>query len=530
MSVIASLESKENELEKFATEVLEEIYQNWAGKKDEVETEKIYNKYSHLFEKKNITSVKRLLSTASRKDLMTMNHHSHARNNDDIAVVSQDLERRGRYLLVQLASGFLDRRVARISDKIETIETKKEVVFDGEKIPYRQALVMMVKEGNRQRRKKLYGIQNQVTEELNPLYERRMVMLHNLARSLGFKSYYDMFSKLKKINYQKFESDLRRYTKAAEGIYKSVLEESFSKIGVDLKEAERHDLSYLMRAERFDKYFRKGLEAEALKKTLLAMGIDLERQKNITLDLEERPKKNPRAACFPIRIPSRVILGLSPRGGVDDYETIFHEAGHAEHFASTDAALPFAFRESPDNSLTEVYSSLFEGITSEPLWVKKFTEMTEGDLEDYTKHATLGSMSFTYLYTGKLVYEIKLHKDSKRNESTSSLRKFRRIFVSSLLEQSHIRYDESQYLSYVDDSFYVAEYLRSWVAEAQLRRYLKEEFGEAWWENPGAGGFLKSIWRKGNYYSVEELTKEELGYKSGLDPRYLFGIFKERLG
>jgi hypothetical protein len=525
------LKSKEDRLENFVVEVLDEVYQNWAGVKDEVETEKIYEKYSTLFEKKSVASIQGQLSslidhkdrTKRKKKAETVKKKVARAERGEI---SMDLERRARYLLVHLAGGYLERRIAKISDKIETFETKKEVLVDGKKVPYRQALVKMVAEPNRIKRKQLYAIQNNVTEEINPLYEKRMLLLHRHANDLGFKSYYDMFSSLKGIDYQKLARDLLKQTGPMEKMYVDVLEGSFRQIGVPLEDAERHDLSYLTRADRFDRYFKKGMEGETLRKTLATMGINLDDQENITLDLEERPKKNPRAACFPIRIPTKVILGLSPRGGADDYETIFHEAGHAEHFANTDAKLPFVFREGPDNSLTEVYSSLFEGIVSEPLWLQRHTDIGE-NYKDYAYHARVCVMVFTFLYTGKLLYEIKLHKTSGRG-AESSLRKFRKVFSKSLLGLCKIHYSESQYLSYVDDAFYVAEYLRSWIAEAQLRKYLKEEFDEVWWESTRAGNFLKSIWKDGNYYSVDELLQDKVGFKEGLNPKYLFQAFKDQ--
>ena len=49
-----------------------------------------------------------------------------------------------------------------------------------------------------------------------------------------------------------------------------------------------------------------------------------------------RPKKSPRAFCAPVRVPGEVYLVLSPVGGRDDFSVLFHEAGHAEHYANVD--------------------------------------------------------------------------------------------------------------------------------------------------------------------------------------------------
>ena len=52
----------------------------------------------------------------------------------------------------------------------------------------------------------------------------------------------------------------------------------------------------------------------ALEATLSDLGIDLRAQENVHLDLEERPRKTPRAFCAPIEVPGRVMLVIQPIG------------------------------------------------------------------------------------------------------------------------------------------------------------------------------------------------------------------------
>ena len=47
--------------------------------------------------------------------------------------------------------------------------------------------------------------------------------------------------------------------------------------------------------------------------------------------------KSPRAFCAPIEVPGKVMLVIQPIGGKDDWEALFHEAGHTEHYAHTNA-------------------------------------------------------------------------------------------------------------------------------------------------------------------------------------------------
>src|SRR4029077_2205335 len=87
--------------------------------------------------------------------------------------------------------------------------------------------------------------------------------------------------------------------------------------------------------------------------TMDGLGLGLEQQPNIILDTEERPTKTPRAYCAPVRIPGEVYLVVPKVGGREDFAALFHEGGHAQHFAHMDPSLPVEFRHLGDNSVTE---------------------------------------------------------------------------------------------------------------------------------------------------------------------------------
>ena len=107
-------------------------------------------------------------------------------------------------------------------------------------------------------------------------------------------------------------------------------------------------------------------DAAGARGTLADLGIDLRAQENVELDLEERPTKDPRAFCSPIEVPGRVVLVIKPQGGPDDWRALFHEAGHTEHFAHTDASLSPEERRLGDNAVTEGWAMLLEYLTTDP--------------------------------------------------------------------------------------------------------------------------------------------------------------------
>src|SRR5256885_16845460 len=67
------------------------------------------------------------------------------------------------------------------------------------------------------------------------------------------------------------------------------------------------------------------------------------------------------------------------------------------------------------------------------------------------------------------------------------------------------------YLSDDDGSFYVSGYLRSWAFEAQLREFLRGEFGNDWFTRREAGDLLRELWALGQGPTAEELLAEVTG-------------------
>ena len=126
------------------------------------------------------------------------------------------------------------------------------------------------------------------------------------------------------------------------------------------------------------------------------------------MDVEDRPRKSPRAFCAPVRVPQDVWLVIRPHGGHDDYSSILHEAGHAEHFTHTRADLPVAFRHLGDNSITEAYAFLFGALLRSPAWLRDVMQVAEAD--EYLALTTFAETYMLRRYAAKLRFELELHR------------------------------------------------------------------------------------------------------------------------
>lgn len=483
----------ERDYEEFVKEATNEYYQNWAGLKEELNISRIFEKHSQLFTPDNMAVIKRAREASSGDDY-----------------------RRFNLLFGSLLGTHLDRQVTELTDKATTLETRTTITIDGKALPWRSTQPIVMNEDDRERRGRIHKLAESAVGTFNPILEERLTKLHEAAKAQGYTNYANLYSEIKSIDYERLSDELRTHLKTTDSLYAEQLQLALKSIRVEPKDADRHDILYLHRGKRFDAYFPRGGAVIALQKTLDGMDLQLEKHPSILLDLEERPNKDPRAACFPLDVPKKIILGAMPIGGRYDYETILHEAGHALHGANTPAEMPFVFRLSDEKSLTETYSSLFENLTLNAKWLQRIVGMDAPD--ELLRFAYFSKLYVTRLYTAKLEYELRLHTESFQNKD----KLYQELHELAL----QVRYNPVNYLISVDDGFYCAEYLRSWIAEAQLRKYLVEEFGDEWFTNPGSGSLLKELWREGNRITVEEMA-EKLGQT--LSSKFLYDEIREHL-
>jgi len=472
-----------------------EAFEHFAGLKPELQTAAIYARFPTL------------LSPGTLKDIQARR----------TAAKDATEAKRLRFLQQRLTADFLENAVRDLTDREATEEAKREVVVDHHILPFRLSAVKMNNEDDRVLRGAIFSARNKVIDGMNAARRKRWQMLHALAKDLGFRDYLTCFAELKALDLDRLGTMADTLLARTEKAYAERLGEVLAPLKVPLRQAEKHDIAYAFRGKAWDPEFKKERAVATLKATLLDLGMDLDAQTNITLDVEERPNKAPRAFCVPAEVPGRVILVMMPQGGHDDYATILHEAGHAEHYAHASARLPFEFKYLGDHSVTEAMAFVLEYITLSPVWLEEKIGLREVD--DYLRFAYTYKAYFLRRYAAKLRYETQLH--SKGLDGMNA------AYKKELEAALRFKHPREHYLVDVDDGLYAAQYLRAWILEAQLSQALREMFGETWFREKEAGRFLRGLWSRGQESTAEELAGQ-LGYP-GLDVGPLVSQLEERL-
>ncbi len=212
--------------------------------------------------------------------------------------------------------------------------------------------------------------------------------------------------------------------------------------------------------------------------TFQRLGFDL---RHLPVDAENRPNKYPGAFCYPIATPGDVRVSVriaSPHHLID---MLYHEFGHALHFSGIRPDLPFIDRYWIHSGVHETFSTLFETLLHDPLFLREqfdFDEATIAKLVDFGR--------FKFLLIGAWL-------------NTSALTALDAWLEGLTWPQIETRYAE-HFLAFsgipmpgafarlepfiAAANIYPAGYVMAMVRVTHWLKRLRALGGEAWWQSP----------------------------------------------
>jgi len=467
--------------DRFIAELDEEFYLHYAGLKEELELAPIYERYSELT---RLEQAQALGQTA----------------NGDRGV---------RELWRFAAEGYLSDLTRDQAEKIARLEASLEATVNGETIPFRMLRPAMANEPDRDKRERIDRVRIELTEEhLNPLYADGVHIAQKGVEQLESPNYAELYRGFG-FRLDELADQCRALLDSTEKVFEQAADRLFrTRAGVSLDDAQRWDVIRTFRAPEWDPQFPAAKMLPALEATLSDMGIDLKSQKNVELDVEQRPKKSPRAFCAPIEIPGRVVLVIQPMGGADDWRALFHEAGHTEHYANTSADLSMEEKRLGDVAVTEGWAMLMQHLTDDPAWLSKRLDFPKP--HDFEIEGVTQLLYMVRRYSAKLLYELEFHQAPDATKLSNR-------YVEILGDALKIEPAAADYLADIDSGFYVTGYLRSWAFEAQFRTHLRERYGSEWFSKREAGSLVHELWETGMSMNADELLNEVTGQEIDMD-------------
>jgi hypothetical protein len=408
-------------------------------------------------------------------------------------------------------SGLVAAELAEQDDELENAILAARLSFKGDELPLRSAVAKLAVLPSYRDREELGELQREASAAFNAKRLKLLRAYEELEADLSEQP--DAVARNeeeKQISLSELQSVLQAASEEIEGVFIRRRERWFEVLlGRDRDElpSSAH-MGYVRRLSPFDSIYTKERATEVCLATLTALGFDLASDRNIRLDLDDRPQKSPRACVIASDPPKIVHLITRAQGGLHDYQAFLHEAGHALHYAGVAPELPYTFRRlSRDHALTEIYSYICEAITREPGWHSEYFGLSD---EEARKNAEATSFLEALLfrrYTAKLQFELAFWSDFEAADVTSD------EYAERLTAATGLRYPRDGHLADMDPGFYSADYLRAWIRHAQLRAYLIDEVGPDWWRNTQTGEILRDLFAEGT-----RPTSEEIATRLGFEP------------
>jgi hypothetical protein len=461
--------------DRFIAELDEEYYLHYAGLKPEFELRPIYERHADLTD---LAAVKRVGEAV--------------RGTENLELFRFGCE------------GYLGELTREEAEKIAEREAALEIQHEGEPVGYRMLTPTIANTADRDTRARLEAARNELTEEhLNPLYLDAAHTTQRAVPELGAPTYYHLYRDRFLYDLEGLATQCRAFLSSTERLYEDAMDRVLrERVGVGLADAERWDLRRFFRGSGWDDAFPADRMLPALRGTLSGLGIDLDGQTNVHLDVEERPTKSPRAFCAPIEIPDKVMLVIQPQGGPDDWYALFHEAGHTEHFAYTSPDLRMEEKRLGDNAVTEGWAMLFDHLIDDRAWLSSMLDFPRPEV--FAAEGAVQLLFYVRRYCAKLLYELEFHAAPDPTQ-------LRPRYVEILGDALKIEPSDTDYLADIDSSYYVTAYLRAWAFSAQMTTFMREEFGTQWFKRREAGSLLTELWALGQRPTADALLKDVTG-------------------
>jgi hypothetical protein len=337
------------------------------------------------------------------------------------------------------------------------------------------------------------------------LHALREAAAQKAARQAGYRDYAALSEDVREVDLKSLLAQGEGYLRSTDALYRRTLDRvSREDLGVPAASLSSADLPRLFAAPRLLLHFPRERELSALELFLDGIGLDLKTAAGakVVIDAEARPAKRQRAFAAALDAGADVRLSIQPRGGLHGYGSLFHEAGHAVHFAAAPSG-PSELSELGYLAPSEAFGELFRHALADPIWLRKFdSTLGPKEIAAVLRRAALMEMQNVRRQAyAKIAFELKLH------EGKASAAELRESYARLQSEALGVPVDGGRYFADVDDTFYAADYARGFALAAALEDALRDRFGEGWTARRDVGPWLRrELFAAGRALSADEVA------------------------
>jgi hypothetical protein len=403
---------------------------------------------------------------------------------------------------------------AQHDERLVAAERSALVEWGGEVVPWRLARQLA---GLEEERGPRHGLDEAIRAALQPVPRIRLDRLRASRARIAEVDQYDLPTDDLGFWAHVREVDVDGVSRLAEWVleetselYIDALRDQIAHHHLDEGDTWDVDLEWLFRGQEYDRIFPSHLLMPTITRIAWDLGIRLEDQAHLRLDLDDLPERVARSFCAPIGVPDEIVAVLAPRGGIADFGALLELLGQSERHAHVDRTQSIVYRRLGDQAVVEGYGLLLGGLLGRPEWLAN-------RLEAEATRDAIRLRAFERLYrlrrsAASHLFEVELRKADEPEALETE-------YVDRFADALMVRPFAESFLDVTDDPLGGGRHLRAALFGCQLGQFLEQEIDEEWYRSTRAGRFLVDRWREGQRYTAEEVVRF-LGHE-GLDPSRL---------
>ena len=416
---------------------------------------------------------------------------------DSYSADSED-ERKVRRLRHFLLNSVVQQRKDEVERYLTEMRNISAVVVGDKKLGLGDLQEILANDSDRDLRQRAYYAWIPELEKENAVIESIVEIEDSAAFDLGYGDYTSLCQERQELDYGTLAEQARSTVRQTDSIFTTLAKLAVPELsGLKYEMLRGYDLPYLVGTSPFDEYFQSGDQFERCDQVLKQLGLGFD-DTNLPTVARQQSRVNTRAATYAVNIPDDIRVVLPSDSGLWATSALFHEIGHVLHWVNT-TEREFEFTQLGGGALKEAYAFLFEGLLDEPEFVSANFGIPVGEVNQYLRQRAFVQLLAVRSYCGDFLFELEVY-----GGATDPRLAYEQI-NKPLGAFSWNEVDRELMFRRLD-GFASAEYLTGWFLAAQIREYLRDEFGDQWYMSADAGNFLKGLWAHGTRKSELEIA------------------------
>jgi hypothetical protein len=360
--------------------------------------------------------------------------------------------------------------IIELKDEIQKIVIATRPTLDGKEIPRHEKTDILFKDDDRAKRRRALDSESELRRRLEGRARRFYGLRNEAAQNLGYDDYPSLALAGEQLTGAELENLFATYERATRPAYEELLAEGAEQFRLGRVEAwDLNYVSYRLSAAD-DKYFPKEAALPSLAAVVKGYGRDLE-----ALGIPIYPDADiPYGGlCFAVRVPDDIRILLNLKDGMGDFQTLYHEFGHAVHHKSARCE-SFALKSGDPGFFDEAMADTWALLVNRASWLRAFTAMADGEISRLEEAAEKAFAVRTRRFMAQQSFEIDAYRDPDGDLDAALNRHAERFLGYRYADAG--RWAEVYFpLLY---PMYSKNYMLARVIQRAVHRYLGGLFGE----------------------------------------------------